>query len=671
MDVQFGPKCKSCQKTFSAPRGLKAHQKKCVKHLEQIDKSPVFFSCDACDGSFSRPYDVGRHKRLGQCPRLPLVPSSQTVTTRKHALSAHYEESPSQRMRTASPARDHTQLEVHAKFDVVSCEAAVVPGSQDTEAKLETPVHVLPEGYNVDTTTGELATPGPSDSSSTVGVDPVKRDTLGDAISRQVQPYAEASPSTGSSDSGSTISSAQETPSADGSTDIRILPVTSNGEAIPDVDGMDSLTHGFARASLEVQASRKKRSSFAFSITSSCSATSQFTLPSMRSFLANPSLRHLSGSLISIPSLRSSNMSLRRASTVPSEMPAPMLGQIDEELENSRGLSSRLERYMPGRRHKARQQALHERLWSAVSTNCVEDVIVILASGRGIIDINCPNENGFTPLLLAAYQGHEDIVKVLLESGRGVIDVNCVGENGSTPLLEAAYHGYEGVVTLLLEQEHIDVHRQDSQKWTAMKWAQYHGQSSIVEQLEAYLFYEREKKGKEDPGVDMGGICCEMLALPPKSPDHAFIGTTENQRALWRACEMGDAMKVARLITDKGVKVNCPNPHGRTPLSIAASHGYHVVVSWLLGHDGVNTSIPDANGATALTWAASQGQIRVVQLLLCHEGVAGRNDTIIAASMALAQRNGHKEIVEMLMLDWETVSSLRPVYHASAWTNIT
>jgi ankyrin repeat protein len=85
----------------------------------------------------------------------------------------------------------------------------------------------------------------------------------------------------------------------------------------------------------------------------------------------------------------------------------------------------------------------------------------------------------------------------------------------------------------------------------------------------------------------------------------------------------------------------------------------------------VDTTIPDANGATALTWAASQGQIRVVQLLLCHEGAANRDETMVSASMALAQKNGHKEIVEMLMLDWETVSSLQPVYHASAWTNIT
>ena len=347
-----------------------------------------------------------------------------------------------------------------------------------------------------------------------------------------------------------------------------------------------------------------------------------------------------------------------------------MLGQIDEELENSRGLSSRLERYMPGRRHKARQRALHERLWAAVSMDRVEEVVVVLASGRGVIDINCPDEIGFTPLLLAASHGHEGIVTALLASGRGVIDVNCASKNGSTPLLEAARQGYEGIVTVLLEQEHIDVRHQDAQEFTAIQWAHCQGHLNIVDQLEAYLFYESENKGKGDQNIDSGGICCEMLALPPKPLDRAY-GSAENQRALWHACEIGDAMKVARLITDKKVDINCPNPHGRTSLSIAAAHGYHVIVSWLLGYDGVDTAIADANGATALTWAASQGQIRVVQLLLCQENAASRNDTVITASMALAQKNGHREIVEMLMLDWKAISSLRPVYHASAWTHIT
>jgi hypothetical protein len=520
MYSQCRPKCESCEKTFSEPRGLKSHQKKCQKHLEKTGQPRVRYPCDSCGSLFSRLYDVGRHKELNQCPGTPFVPSTQTATSRKHVLSAHYEESPSQRLRTNSPTRDHVQLEDHAEIDVVSCEGTVVPEPEDTDAQLEALVRTYGQHLHDDTTPSDLTTPTRNDSSSTVGVDLARFDTPVDENICQTQPRAEASPSTVVSDPASTVPSAQETPGADDSTEITTPPMTSSGEALSNVDGMDLLTHGFARTSLEIQASKKQRSSFAFSITSSCSATSQFTLPSMRSFLTNPSLRHLSGSRISIRSMRSSNLSLGRASTVPSEMPAPMLGQIDEELENSRGLSSRLERYMPGRRLKARQRALHERLWAAVSMNHVEEVGTVLASGRGIIDINCSDEIGFTPLHLAAYHGHEGIVTALLASGRGVIDVNCASKNSFTPLLEAARQGYEGIVAVLLGEEHIDVHRQDSREFTAIQWAQSQGHHNIVDQLEAYLFYESENKRKQN--FDSGGICCEMLALPPKPFDRAF-----------------------------------------------------------------------------------------------------------------------------------------------------
>jgi hypothetical protein len=441
-------------------------------------------------------------------------------------------------MRTASPARDHARLEDHAEYDVVNWEASVALMPEGADVRLETPVHTHPQVYNDDMTAGEFATPDSNDSSFMVTVEVPKINLPGTDISHQVQPYPEASPSTGSteSDPGSTIPPAQETPGTDYSTETQILPMTSTAKVIMDVDGMDSLTGGVARTSLEVQSSKKKRSSFTFSITSSCSATSQSTLPSVRSILTNPSLRYLSGSFISILSMRSSNRSLRRASTVPSEMAAPLLSQIDEELENSRGITSRFERYMPGGRYKAWQRALHERLLAAASTNHVEDAIVILARGRGIIDINCQDENGFTPLFLAACHGHEGVLKVLLESGRGMIDVNRADESGSTPLLEAARRGHEDIVTVLLEQEHIDIHRQDSQEFTAVQRAHHHRHSNIVDQLEAYRLYERANKGKEDRDIDMGGICCEMLALPPKPLNRAYFGSAENQRALWQAC---------------------------------------------------------------------------------------------------------------------------------------
>jgi len=57
---------------------------------------------------------------------------------------------------------------------------------------------------------------------------------------------------------------------------------------------------------------------------------------------------------------------------------------------------------------------------------------------------------GNTPLLWAARNGHEDVVRILL--GRDDVDPNLPSEDGQTPLLQAAYGGREGVVKSLLRR---------------------------------------------------------------------------------------------------------------------------------------------------------------------------------------------------------------------------
>lgn len=629
MSGQCQWECKICEKPFTSERGLNTHQQKSQNHLKKTGQPLVCYPCQLCGSSFNRIPDVERHIKQKQCFSLRATTSPPTVTSRKHVLSAHYEETPSQRLRTTSPTRSQAEFEHHTVPDLSICETtAVVPELDHTDETLDAPVHLQPQGeYDDGMSAGSLMISDGTNSSSTFGTDLVNAGTPDDKSLHHIQGGARASPSTGSSDAGSATLPAQETLRSDDSAGIQILPITSREEAVSNVDCVDSISHRLSHTSLEVQASKRKRSSFAFSVASVCSATSQWTLPSMRSFLGSPSLKHLAAWRISNTSIRSSNMSLGRASTVSSVMAAPMLGQLDEELVYSRGLDGRPERYMPLRNHKSDQQALHERLWMAVEANHLEEVISTLASSHGVIDVNCEDERGFTPLLEAALYGHEDVVAVLL------------GQKG------------------------IDVHHRDIQGSTALLFAQCLGHTKIVDRLQAYISSEGNIRQSQDQTADSGGICCEMIALPPKPSAHATSASSEAQRSLWEFCDNGDTMEVVRLLDEnRNLDINCRNDHSRTPLSIAASHGYDVIVRYLLGYDGVDPSIPDADGATALTWAASQGHIHVVQRLLCHKEGASRDDAIITASIALAHKNGYEKIVEMLMLDEKAASSWPPLH---------
>jgi ankyrin repeat protein len=59
-------------------------------------------------------------------------------------------------------------------------------------------------------------------------------------------------------------------------------------------------------------------------------------------------------------------------------------------------------------------------------------------------DVNKPWDDGATPLLIAAQNGHEAIVRALIELGA---DFNKAVDDGSTPLHMAAREGQEALMT--------------------------------------------------------------------------------------------------------------------------------------------------------------------------------------------------------------------------------
>ncbi|KAL7274607.1 hypothetical protein RUND412_002487 [Rhizina undulata] len=102
------------------------------------------------------------------------------------------------------------------------------------------------------------------------------------------------------------------------------------------------------------------------------------------------------------------------------------------------------------------------------------------------MDINSRNEDGRTPLWIAAYEGHEAILKLFLE--KEGVDINCRNKNGRTPLFVAAFKGHKAAVKLLLENEVVDINSEDDYGQTPLNVAHSFGHRTAFKRSGNLIF---------------------------------------------------------------------------------------------------------------------------------------------------------------------------------------
>ena len=91
---------------------------------------------------------------------------------------------------------------------------------------------------------------------------------------------------------------------------------------------------------------------------------------------------------------------------------------------------------------------------------------------------NMSHPNGRTMLHLAASGGHEEIVRALLAGGA---NINAVSKRGDSPAIEAAHWKRLGVVKILREQQ-ADMSHSDRQGRTADDWLTLGGVPGLFHQ---------------------------------------------------------------------------------------------------------------------------------------------------------------------------------------------
>ncbi|CAL1599226.1 unnamed protein product [Knipowitschia caucasica] len=163
---------------------------------------------------------------------------------------------------------------------------------------------------------------------------------------------------------------------------------------------------------------------------------------------------------------------------------------------------------------------------------------------RSEVDLDRKNVGGWTPLMYAAYIGHDNIVNLLLEAG---VNVNATTANGLTPLMLAASCGNESIAYFLLQQG-AELEMKDFRGWTAL----FHCTSTGHQQMVKFLL-----DNKADANV--------------KEPVSGFT-------PLMEAAASGHEIIVQYLLDHK-VKVDHRNAKGETARVLAMMYGYKKIVS--------------------------------------------------------------------------------------------
>ncbi|RYP13683.1 hypothetical protein DL765_006765 [Monosporascus sp. GIB2] len=108
-----------------------------------------------------------------------------------------------------------------------------------------------------------------------------------------------------------------------------------------------------------------------------------------------------------------------------------------------------------------------------------DEVILAFFLASGEHDTNLTDSTRRTPLLWAAGNGHEAVVRLLLEKSA---ELESGSSSGQTPLSWAAENGREAVVKLLLEKG-AELESGDSSSRTPLSWAARNGHEAVVRLL--------------------------------------------------------------------------------------------------------------------------------------------------------------------------------------------
>ena len=275
------------------------------------------------------------------------------------------------------------------------------------------------------------------------------------------------------------------------------------------------------------------------------------------------------------------------------------------------------------------------------------------------LDINAPDEDGRTPLLLAALHGDWEIARRLMNAGAGVESAYSAD---TTPLMAAAMHGNVEILRAMIERK-ASANATDTQGRAALHYAIA---AAKLEAIELLLPLTAKPAATCSDGNNALGMAYEtqdakIVETILAQTSSAFEWTTATRAALTAALGTGDKDRIRRLLSKHP---GAPTPEGHTAplMAYALSMDQTPLFDMLLacGADP-NTVIPSPCEKDFLATVSAkylrhylEGDTGVTILMLAAS--LGKEDCVKALLAAGAERNRMTPKHKMIALYFATRS---------------
>ncbi|KAL7655921.1 hypothetical protein ACMYSQ_005056 [Aspergillus niger] len=234
-----------------------------------------------------------------------------------------------------------------------------------------------------------------------------------------------------------------------------------------------------------------------------------------------------------------------------------------------------------------------------------------------IADIDSANDDGDTALHCACKYGRLEVAIMLIKKGA---NVHSKSERGYTPLHYACRSGHEEVAEMLI-QEKAEIDAESATGNTPLHLACLHDQLKIAKMLiDKGAKINRPTENKYTP---LHNACWEgyldMVQMLIKNKADVHLTDEDGWNALHFASMIANDSVLRHLLSLTGemkLDRNRQSTTGITPLMVAIDWGSENCANALLGDDSVDLSLRAERGDTALAFAAREGQWHVVQKIL-------------------------------------------------------